>query len=126
MHVKTQEKADKLLARFRDTLSQEITILECYPRVDEEARFDALVTSPLNQPDVAAAVFETLRIASRIAHQWVVMGPYESAGDQWEFHGMLSANPATKIPGITWIEFEISNSPARAINAKYNGIEQGL
>jgi hypothetical protein len=126
MHVKTQEKADKLLARFRDTLDQEITLLESYRRLDEDTRFDALVTSPLNQPDVSTAVFETLQIASRIANQWVVMGPYESAGNQWEFHGILSANQATKIPGITWIGFTISNSPIRAIDAEHNGTEQRL
>ena len=84
LRTKSEAKALLMEGKVRETLGTEI-VSTVSPKDDTlyEVAFDA----PLRAQDPKAAVYETLLFANRIAADWTVNGPLESADGTVQFEG---------------------------------------
>jgi hypothetical protein len=106
LRVKTQKKAELLLARIAKQLGFSIEILSSKPDPNDPAFYEATFTSPLSIERVQEAAFEVLRHAGRIADRWTVCAPQDYEGGKWDFAGW-SERP--KVSGVVSAQFEIMN-----------------
>lgn len=103
--TKTSEKAQKLIKKFEDVCSTQVTLCKCERYWKDSSLFDVTFTTPLNNSNVSEAVFQTLVTAHSLAYEWGVSGPYTNQENNWMFSGITTK---TKVTGIEWIEFSIN------------------
>jgi hypothetical protein len=93
------------LKRFGAALDREVILERCERYWKDRRLFDLHVSSPLHEPDIRDAIFQTLRLCQAIIPHWTITGPTQYEGGHWEFHGS-SANEAT---GLVMVEFWVAN-----------------
>jgi hypothetical protein len=103
VNAKTQEKAERVIARTREALGAELSIDTLARDRDDATLFDCHVTTRAPVESDEDAVVKTLRLASRLAHGWDVNG----LGTHIEDWGGSASRNLT-VPGIAWISFTIA------------------
>ncbi len=107
--VNRREKAEKIMRWFSNAIRAEVTLVKCEPyETHPERPFEVRATTPLGIVAPADALFETLRICTRVAGGANITGPRQYEGNRCEFLGELESGHLTG-HGIPRLSFSLRN-----------------
>ena len=108
LDVKTREKGDRVLDRFREVLGSSFSVETFKRNLEDSSLFRVDLITPLETDNIEHAIYRTLKRCSTFARSWTVIGPHEVEDGGLEFSGWAMKEQLA-VPGMRSAGFEISN-----------------